>query len=79
MQSEDAVECSVARLVPAASGGGGAGLWAAGCGERVVAALERAARVPLAAGAALLAAHALALLLTLALCLRAHPAPRYKA
>ncbi|XP_063362833.1 uncharacterized protein LOC134651663 [Cydia amplana] len=40
---------------------------------------QSGARLPLAVGAALLALHALALLLALALCLRARPAPRYKA
>ncbi|XP_075975489.1 leukocyte antigen CD37-like [Anticarsia gemmatalis] len=71
-------ECAAARRVPAASGGGAA-LHGAACGPRVLAALARLARVPLALGAALLAAHAAALPLTLALWLRAHPHRDYKA
>ncbi|XP_049872355.1 tetraspanin-1-like [Pectinophora gossypiella] len=74
----EAAECAAARRVAAAAGGG-PGLHAAGCAPRVLAALRRGARAPLAAGAALLAAHALALLLALALCLRAQPDTRYKA
>ncbi|XP_052740948.1 CD151 antigen-like [Bicyclus anynana] len=76
--AEDAAECAAARRVPAASGGG-AGLHAAACAPRVLEALAGAARAPLAAGAALLAAHGAALLLALALCLRAQPDARYKA
>ncbi|KAJ0183048.1 hypothetical protein K1T71_001024 [Dendrolimus kikuchii] len=71
-------ECDASRRVPA-SAGGARGLHAAPCGPRVVAALERRARLPLGLGAALLATHAVALLLTLALCLRAHPHPALKA
>lgn len=62
-----------------AGGAGAAGLHGAACGGRVLAALREGARVPLAGGGALLAMHAAALLLTLALCLRAHPDPSYKA
>ncbi|XP_045769369.1 tetraspanin-10-like [Maniola jurtina] len=76
--STEEVECAVARRVPAASGGG-AGLHAAPCAPRVLGALRGAARAPLAAGAVLLAMHGAALLLALALCLRAHPDTRYKA
>ncbi|CAG4928625.1 unnamed protein product [Colias eurytheme] len=74
----DVAACGSARRVAAASGGA-PGLHAAGCGARAAAALGAAARAPLAAAAALLAAHAAALLLALALCLRAHPPPGYKA
>ncbi|XP_063534923.1 uncharacterized protein LOC134744906 [Cydia strobilella] len=74
----DPASCAAARRVPAASGGA-AGLHAAACAQKVIHALESGARLPLAIGAALLALHALALLLALALCLRARPAPRYKA
>ncbi|XP_063622023.1 tetraspanin-1-like [Cydia splendana] len=74
----DEASCASARRVPAASGGA-AGLHAAACAPKVINALETGARLPLAAGAALLALHALALLLALALCLRARPKPRYKA
>ncbi|CAH4037867.1 tetraspanin-10-like [Pieris brassicae] len=70
--------CDVARRVPAASGGG-VGLHAAGCGGRVLTALANAARAPLLAAATLLVAHALSLLLALALTLRAHPSHNYKA
>ncbi|XP_069357790.1 leukocyte antigen CD37-like isoform X1 [Maniola hyperantus] len=76
--STEEVECALARRVPAASGGG-AGLHAAPCAPRVLGALRGAARAPLVAGAALLAAHGAALLLALALCLRAQPDTRYKA
>ncbi|XP_028159003.1 tetraspanin-1-like [Ostrinia furnacalis] len=76
--TEDAAECARARRVPWASGGA-RGLHAAACGPRVLAALERAARAPLLAGAALLAAHAAALLLAGALAVRAQPDHRYKA
>ncbi|XP_061713982.1 tetraspanin-1-like isoform X2 [Cydia pomonella] len=74
----DSAMCAEARRVPAASGGA-AGLHQAACAPKVIHALESGARLPLATGAALLALHALALLLALALCLRARPAPRYKA
>ncbi|XP_072932397.1 uncharacterized protein [Epargyreus clarus] len=77
-ETEEPAACEAARRVPAASRGA-AGLHAAACAPRVLAALARAARGPLALGAALLAAHALSLLLALALCLRAHPPARYKA
>lgn len=70
--------CEEARRV-VMGGGGGSGLHGAGCGGRVLAALGRLARAPLALGAALLVAHALALPLALALWLRAHPHPSYKA
>ncbi|XP_046977708.1 tetraspanin-11-like [Vanessa cardui] len=70
--------CEAARVVPATARGA-AGLHRAACAARVLAALERAARGPLLAGAALLGAHGAALLLALALCLRARPPPRYKA
>ncbi|CAH0720292.1 unnamed protein product, partial [Brenthis ino] len=70
--------CEAARRV-AAGAGGGAGLHAAGCGRRALAALRAGARGPLAAAGALLAAHAAALLLALALCLRARPHHGYKA
>ncbi|CAH2085111.1 unnamed protein product [Euphydryas editha] len=76
--TEDAGECEAARVVPATARGG-AGLHAAPCAPRVLAALARAARGPLLAAGALLAAHAAALLLALALCLRARPPPGYKA
>ncbi|XP_045449694.1 tetraspanin-11-like [Melitaea cinxia] len=78
LHTEDSAECEEARVVPATSRGG-AGLYDVPCGPRVLAALERAARGPLLAAAGLLAAHAAALLLALALCLRARPPPRYKA
>ncbi|CAB3254212.1 unnamed protein product [Arctia plantaginis] len=71
--------CEEARRVVLGSGGGGRGLHGAACGPRVLAALGRLARAPLALGAALLVAHALALPLALALWLRAHPHPSYKA
>ncbi|XP_032516474.2 tetraspanin-11-like isoform X2 [Danaus plexippus] len=74
----DPEECESARRVVTASGGG-AGLHGVPCGARVLDALSTAARAPLAAAGALLAAHAAALLLALALCLRAHPDTRYKA
>ncbi|KAL0879836.1 hypothetical protein ABMA27_002376 [Loxostege sticticalis] len=74
----DAALCETARRVAAASSGA-RGLHGAACGERVLAALARAARPPLAAGAALLASHAIALVLALALAVRAHPDHRYKA
>ncbi|XP_047025320.1 tetraspanin-11-like [Helicoverpa zea] len=70
--------CEAARRVAAASGGG-AGLHGAACGARVLAALARLARVPLALGGALLALHAAALPLAAALWLRAHPRVSYKA
>lgn len=70
--------CEAARRVPWASSGA-AGLHAAACGPRVLAALERAARLPLGVAGALLGAHAVALLLALALAVRAHPDHRYKA
>ncbi|KAI8421365.1 hypothetical protein MSG28_009446 [Choristoneura fumiferana] len=73
-----AAACAAARRVPAASSSA-PGLHPAACAPRVLAALEEGARLPLALGAALLALHAAALLLALALCLRARPAPRYKA
>ncbi|RVE43663.1 hypothetical protein evm_011703 [Chilo suppressalis] len=69
----------VARRVPAASGGG-AGLHRASCGARVLGALQAGARAPLTAAGALLAAHALAALLALALALTATAQQhRYKA
>ncbi|XP_059045615.1 tetraspanin-1-like [Achroia grisella] len=67
------------RVVSGAGAGAAGGAWRAACGPRVVAALAAAARAPLCAGGALLAAHALSLLLALALCLRADPHRRYKA
>lgn len=78
LQTRDPEECERARRLAAASSGG-AGLHAGACGARVLEALARAARPPLLLGAALLAAHAAALLLALALALRARPAHRYKA
>lgn len=72
------MECAVARRVAAASGSAG-GLHSAACGPRVLAALQAWSRLPLAVLATLLAAHAVALLLALALCLQARPAPHYKA
>lgn len=78
MQAPATTECEMARRVPAASGGA-AGLHTAACAPRVLAALEAGARAPLLGAAALLGAHALALLLALALCLRADPDTRYKA
>ncbi|CAH2046648.1 unnamed protein product, partial [Iphiclides podalirius] len=76
--TEEAWECEAARRVAAASRGA-AGLYEAGCGARVLAALERGARAPLAAAAALLAAHVLALLLALALAAKPRPRAGYKA
>lgn len=71
-------ECAAARRVRV-PGAGGTGLHGAACGARVLAALQRLARAPLALGGALLALHALALPLAAALWLRAHPRPSYKA
>ncbi|KAL4709717.1 hypothetical protein ACJJTC_005520 [Scirpophaga incertulas] len=69
-----------ARRVGAGGGGGGAvSVFAAPCGPRVLAALERGARAPLAAGAALLAALAAAALLALAMAAVAAAAPDHKA
>uniref|UniRef100_A0A2H1WU41 SFRICE_034173 n=1 Tax=Spodoptera frugiperda TaxID=7108 RepID=A0A2H1WU41_SPOFR len=76
--SDDPEACGAARRVAGASAGGG-GLHGAACGPRVLAALARLARAPLALGAALLALHAAALPLAAALWLRAHPRPAYKA
>lgn len=67
-----------AQRVPAASGRA-RGVHAAACGPRVLAALERGSRAPLAGCGLLAAAHAVSLMLTLALCLRANPPPAYKA
>ncbi|KAJ2950844.1 hypothetical protein O0L34_g5188 [Tuta absoluta] len=74
----DETECQLARRIPAASGSA-PGLHTAPCNPLVISTLEQSMRVPLYAGGALLALHALTLLLALALCLRAHPDTRYKA
>ncbi|CAK1541959.1 unnamed protein product [Leptosia nina] len=76
--TKDNAECEVARRVPAASSTA-PGLHTDGCSPRVLHVLGEAARAPLLAGATFFAAHLLALLLALALTLRAAPANNYKA
>ncbi|CAK1585059.1 unnamed protein product [Parnassius mnemosyne] len=78
--TEDAYECEAARRVRVGGeAGGGGALHGAGCGARAAGALAAAARGPLCAAAALLAAHVLALLLALALALTPKPHTPYKA
>ncbi|GBP47244.1 Tetraspanin-3 [Eumeta japonica] len=69
--------CKQTRVVPAASSGK-AGIYGGGCTRHVLTVLTGWARYLLWAGGALLATHALALLLALALCLRV-PARPHKA
>ncbi|XP_068633939.1 CD9 antigen-like [Battus philenor] len=76
--TDDPFECETARRV-AATSRGSPGLHGAACSPRVLDELARVARPPLAAAAALLAAHVLALLLALALAARPQHDTRYKA
>lgn len=73
LQEEGGAECEAARRVPAGSGGG-AGLYVEGCAEVAWDRLAHWGRWAGGAGAALLLALCVALLLQLVLCLHTRPA-----